>query len=122
MGTTTIYLKHNDLGSSLNQMSTEDLDKLSRISPYGEDQQYRGWSAPLELHNGNVYPLVFWKGKLMKLKDAPKHLNKKYYDKYRGKTLNVYEWTLLRKLVSSELEHLDKEFKRGLRKAAAKHR
>ena len=50
---------------------------------------------PFELHKGNVYPLVFWKGNLMKLEDAPKVLNKKYYSKYRGKEVNEYEWIVL---------------------------
>ena len=40
---------------------------------------------PFELHNGNTYALVFWKGKLMKIEDAPKILNKKYYSKYQGR-------------------------------------
>lgn len=70
----------------------------------------------MELHNGNIYLLVFWKGRLMRLEDAPKNLNNKYYDKYRGKTRNEYEWTLLRRLILNEVESLDKEFKKSLRK------
>jgi len=31
----------------------------------------------------------------MKLEDAPKVLNKKYYSKYRGKEVNEYEWIVL---------------------------
>lgn len=116
MGTTTIYLKHNDIGMPLNRMKRDDLKELSRISPYGKEQHYKGWSTPLELHNGNVYRLVFWKGRLLKLEDTPKTLNRKYYDKYRGRALNVYEWTLLKRLASGELDRLDKEFRKELKK------
>lgn len=48
----------------------------------------------------------------MKLEEAPIKLNRKYYDKYSGKTLNVYEWTLLKRLILNEVERLDKEFKK----------
>jgi hypothetical protein len=116
MGTTTFYLKHNDLGPSLNQMSKEDIEALSRLSPYGKDNHYRGWHVPMELHNGNVYVLVFWQGRLMKLEHAPKELSRRYYDRYRGKTLREYEWTLLRRLIINRVEQLDKEFRRNLRK------
>ncbi len=115
MGTTTFYLKHNDIGPSLNRMSKEDLEALSKLPPYGKDNQHLGWKVPLELHNGNVYLLVFWKGRLMRLEDAPKNLNHKYYDKHRGKTLREYEWTLLRRLILSEVKCLDKEFKKKLK-------
>ena len=116
MGTTTFYLKHNDFGMSLNRMTKQELDKLNKITPYDKEPYYLGWSVPLELHNGNVYVLVFWKGKLMKLEEAPKILNKKYYDKYGGKTLREYEWTLLKNLMLREVNYLDKEFKKKLRK------
>lgn len=116
MGTTTFYLKHNDLGLSLNQMSKDDFEALSQLSPFGGNDRYKGWTTPLELHNGNIYLLVFWKGRLMRLEDAPKNLKNKYYDKYRGKTRNEYEWTLLRRLILNETEYLDKEFKKSLRK------
>ena len=55
-------------------------------------------------------------GKLMKLEEAPNILNKKYYDKYKGKTLNQYEWTLLKNLIISEVDYLDKNFKVELKK------
>ena len=116
MGTTTFYLKHNDLGPSFNYLSKEDLEALGKLSPFGDKNHYRGWTASMELHNGNVYPLVFWKGRFMKLENAPKILNRKYYDKYRGKTIREYEWTLLRRLILNEVAYLDKEFKKGLRK------
>ena len=90
MGTTTFYLRHNDFGSKLRKMKKKELEILDNLSPYKEDHYAFGWRAPLELHNGNVYVLVFWKGKLMKLEDAPKILRNKYYDKYRGKTLKEY--------------------------------
>ena len=116
MGTTTFFLRHNDLGKPLSKMDKKELEKLDRLSPYGETQHYAGWSVPLELHNGNVYGLVFWKGRLMKLEDAPKVLNKKYYDKRKGKNLNEFEWTVLRRYLLAEIEQLDKEFKKAQRK------
>ena len=64
----------------------------------------------------NIYFLVFWKGRLMKLNNAPTILNHKYYDKYSGKALKEYEWTLLRKMILNEVENLDQEFKKSLRR------
>ena len=117
MGTTTIFTRHNDLGAKFESMSKEDLKKLSRLSPFSKEENfYRGWKAAYELHNGNIYVLVFWKGRLMRLEETIKILNKKYYDKYHGKTLKEYEWTLLKKLILNEVEYLDKEFKKELRK------
>ena len=119
MGTTTFFLRHNDLGKPLSKMGKKELEKLDRLSPYGETQQHAGWSVPFELHNGNTYALVFWKGRLMKIEDAPKVLSKKYYSKYRGKEVNEYEWTVLKKYMLSEIQRLDKEFKKSLRKNKA---
>jgi len=116
MGTTTFFLRHNDLGKPLNKMGKEELKKLNDLSPYAETPYCAGWQVPLELHNGNVYALVFWKGKLMKIEEAPKVLNKKYYDKYRGKEVNKYEWTVLKKYLLAEIERIDKEFKKSLLK------
>ncbi len=112
MGTTTFYLRYNDFGKRLASMKKEELGKLDSLSPYEQDNHAFGWHVPLELHNGNIYLLVFWKGRLMKLDEAPRQLNKKYYDMYRGKTLREYEWTLLKKLIISQVEYLDKEFKK----------
>lgn len=79
-------------------MTKKQLEELDAAAPWGKEQILPGgWRAPLELHNGNIYVLVFWKGRLMKLEDAPKQLNKKYFDKHKGRTLNVYEWTLLKR-------------------------
>jgi len=116
MGTTTFFLRHNDLGKPLSKMDKKELEKLDSLSPYGETQHYAGWSVPFELHNGNTYALVFWKGRLMKIEDAPKVLSKKYYNKYRGKEVNEYEWTVLKKYMLAEIQRLDKEFKKSLRK------
>lgn len=116
MGTTRFFLRSNDLGVSLNKMSKKELEKLNDLSPYKEDPYYLGWRTPLELHNGNVYILVFWKGRLMKIEEAPKILNKKYYDKYRCKEIKEYEWTILRKYILAEVQRLDKGFKKSLRK------
>lgn len=92
------------------------METLDELSPYGENHNAFGWRVPLELHNGNVYVLVFWKGRLMRLDDAPRQLNKKYWDKYRGKTHDIYEWTLLKKVMLKDIEYLDKQFKKEVRK------
>ena len=105
----------NDLGLSFKNMNKKDLKELDKISPYNEDSYYHGWNAPFELHNGNIYLLVFWKGKLMRLEDAPKQLSKKYYNKYTGKTLKEYEWTLLKNKILSDLNSLDRVFKEEIR-------
>ena len=105
------------MGKPLNKMGKEELEKLNNLSPYDETPYYAGWQVPLELHNGNVYVLVFWKGRLMKIENAPKVLNKKYYDTRRGKKLNEFEWTVLRRYLLAEIEQLDKEFKKAQRKS-----
>ena len=116
MGTTTFFLRYNDLGKPFTKMDKKELEKLDSLSPYGETQHHAGWSVPFELHNGNVYVLVFWKGRLIKIEDAPKILNKKYYSKHHGKEVNEYEWTVLKKYMLAEIQRLDKEFKKSLRK------
>ncbi len=116
MGTTTFFLKNNDLGKPLNKMGKEELEKLNNLSPYIEAPYYSGWQVPLELHNGNVYILVFWKGRLMKIEEAPKILNKKYYSRHHCKEVNEYEWTVLKKYILAEIQRLDKQFKKSLRK------
>ncbi len=97
-------------------MSKEELEVFSKLSPYGKDNSYLGWTVPFELHNGNVYVLIFWKGNIMKLEDAPQRLNKKYYDRYKGKQRQEYEWTILKKYLLREIEYLDTKFKKELRK------
>ena len=116
MGTTTFYLRHNDFGARLQNLKKKEREKFDKLSPYSKDNHFLGWRVPLELHNGNVYVLVFWKGKLMKMEDAPQLLSNKYYNKYQGKFVKEYEWKLLKKLIENSLPHLDKEFRKGLRK------
>jgi|GEM_PF-564248 len=116
MGMTTFFLRLNDCAKPLHRMGKKELKKLDSFSSCGEAQHHAGWHVPFELHNGNVYALVLWKGRLMKIEDAPKVLNRKYYDKYRGKEINEYEWTVLRKYIFAELQRLDKEFKKSLQK------
>lgn len=116
MGTTTFYLRHNDLGCSLSRMSKEEVANFDKLSPYGKNNHYLGWTTPCELHNGNVYLLVFWQGKLMRLEQAAEALKNKYYNKYDGKTLRKYEWTVLKSYILREVEHLDSIFRRSLRK------
>ena len=117
MGTTTFFLRFNDLKKPLDKMTKKELAELDSLSPYGDKNSCAGWHVPFELHNGNVYSLVFWKGRLMKLEDAPKILNKKYYNKYRGKEVNEYEWTVLKRYMLAKIQGLDKEFKKSLRKS-----
>ena len=114
MGTTTIYLRLNDLKRELSSLTKEELNKIDELSPYKENYAL-GWQAPLELHNGNVYPLVFWKGLLMRLEEVPNKLNKKYYSRLRGKHIREYEWTVLKKFLIAEINRLDKEFKKSLK-------
>lgn len=115
MGTTTIYERMNDLGLRFSSMTKKDLKELEKLSPWKKDY-YKGWSAPLELHNGNVNIPIWWNGRLMRLEEAPKQLNNKYYDRYTGKTLREYEWTLLKRMVLRKVEYLDKNFKREIKK------
>ncbi len=116
MGTTTIYQKHNDFGRSLRLMSKKEIEIVSELSPYGKNTSYLGWSVPVELHNKNVYLLVFWKGRMMRLEQARERLINKYYDKYRGKTINMYEWTVLKKFILTQVEYQDSLFKKALQK------
>lgn len=116
MGTTTIYTRHNDLKFPLDKMTKKELKELSELSPYKERNWFKGWATPLELHNGNVYLLVWWNGKLMKLEEAPEKLTEKYYSRFRSKQLNEYEWTVLKRFMQVEIRHLDKEFKKHIRK------
>lgn len=116
MGTTTFYLRYNDFGAHLNRMKKKELEKLDKLSPYSQETDYCGWRTPLELHNGNIHVLIFWKGRLMKMEDAPTKLNKKYWNKYSGKTINIYEWTLLKKMILNEVKYLDKQFKKLIKK------
>ncbi len=43
MGTTTFFLRYNDLGKPLNKMGKEELEKLNNLSPYVETPYYAGW-------------------------------------------------------------------------------
>lgn len=114
MGTTTFYLRLNDLKRKLNSLSKEELEKIDNLSPY-KDESTLGWHAPLELHNGNIYALIFWKGKLMKLEEAPWNLNRKCYNRFTGKHRNEYEWTALKKFLIAEINRLDEEFRKSLK-------
>ena len=58
-------------------MEKKELEKLASLSPYAETTHCAGWHVSLELHNGNVYVLIFWNGRLMKIEEAPKALRKK---------------------------------------------
>ncbi len=42
MGTTTFFLRHNDLGKSLSKMDKKELEKLDSLSPYDETQHQAG--------------------------------------------------------------------------------
>ena len=114
MGTSTLFKRYNDLGGRLAGMSNEDLARIDDLSPWeGKKEIVRGWSAELELHNGNFTPLIWWYGRLMRLTDAPHLLTGKKYNKYAGKSMREYEWTVAKRMILQELEMLDKEFKRA---------
>ena len=61
-------------------------------------------------------------GRLMKIEEAPKALRKKYYSKHLGKEVNEYEWTVTKKYILTEIQRLDKEFRKSLRKNKEKFR
>lgn len=116
MGTTTVYLKHSDFGRPLHRMSLEELERLATLSPYGTNNSFLGWTVPCELHNGNVYVMIFWKGRLLTLELAARTLTRKYYDKYRGKARREYEWTLLKKVIDHETKQAEAVFTKELRR------
>ena len=96
-------------------MTKEELSTMDNL--YRKDNSYAfGWNAPLEIHNGNVYILIWWKGRLMRLDQSPEKLNKKYYDKYAGKTRKEYEWTILKGALLNELKMIDDKFRNSLKK------
>jgi hypothetical protein len=118
MGTSTIFRRWNDWRTDLSTLSKKELKQIDNLSPWGkDDKNFKSWEILMELHNGNIYPLIFWKGRLMKLEDAPKELSRKYWDKYTGKTRKEYEWTLLKRFLLNQIEYLDKEFKKQTRKS-----
>lgn len=113
MGTSTIFRRYNDWGGRLADMSKEDLEKIDKLSPWNnEKESVRGWSILMELHNGNVHPLIWWNGQMFHLRDAPKLLTKKHYNRYTGKYSQLSEWTLLKTYLERELKALDKEYKK----------
>ncbi len=113
MGTSTLFKRFNDLSSKLFDLSKEELKEIDELSPYGEQKEsVRGWSVEMELNNGNFEPLIWWFGRLMRLRDAPKLLTKKHYDTYRKKQLQISEWKLMKAVLEKELKWLDKEFNR----------
>ncbi len=117
MGTSTIYKKMNDIAIPLSKINKRELKKIDNLSPYSKEKEtISGWSCPMELHNGNVNILVWWRGRLMRLEDSPGQLNNKYYNRYSGKTLREYEWTILRRMILREVEYLDKNFKKEIRR------
>ena len=86
---------------------------LAQSRPRGDEKErVHGWTVEMELHNGNIHPLIWWYGQLMRLRDAPKLLTGKYYSKYADKRLRSSEWTPLKAHLEQELELLDKEYKR----------
>jgi hypothetical protein len=121
MGTSTIFRRWNDLRTNLSALSKKELRQIDNLSPWNnKEKHFKSWEILMELHNGNIYPLIFWKGRLMKLEDAPKELSRKYWDKYTGKAQKEYEWTLLKRFLLGQIEYLDKEFKKQIRKSNKK--
>lgn len=113
MGTSTLFKRHNDFGARLSTLSKKELEEIDMLSPWKEEKGVvRGWSAAIELHNGNFHPLIWWYGRLFHLKDAPKILTKKYYNKYTGKMTREYEWTIVKTTIERELKYLDNEFRK----------
>ena len=100
---------HYDLAN----MFKEDLKKIDKLSPWAaEKESVNGWSVLIELHNRNFHPLIWWYGQLFHLRDAPRILAKKHYNRYTGKYTRESEWTLLKGCLEKELKYLDKEYKK----------
>jgi hypothetical protein len=116
MGTSTIFIRFNDLKRDFASMTKKELKELDKLSPHGEKKESFGISAQMELHNGNIHSLVWWKGRLFRLEDAPTQLTRKYYSKWKGKEMREYEWTLFKKYLENEIECLDKKFKKIIRR------
>lgn len=121
MGTSTLFRRYNDFGARLASMTKKELDGLDKLSPWKEEKEsVRGWSVLMELHNGNVEPLVWWEGRLFRLRDAPKLLAGKYYNRYTGKYTRESAWTILKGVLRKEIEMFDEKYKRGRRKSRNK--
>jgi len=114
MGTSTLFRRYNDLRGRLSNMPKEELRKIDGLSPWKDEKEVvGGWSVIMELHNGDVIPLVWWRGRLFRLRDAPSILTERHYNRYTGKFTPAAEWTLLKRYLEAELERLDKEYKRA---------
>jgi len=114
MGTSTIFRRYNDMRYNLANMPKEDLKKLDELNPWTpEKERIHGWEILMELHNGNVHPLIWWYGQLFHLRDAPKLLTKRHYNRYTGKYSQASEWTLLKSHLEREIKALDKEYKKA---------
>ena len=91
-------------------MPKEDLKKIDESNPWNKERDgARGWSAVMELHNGNFHPLIWWYGRLIHLRDAPTQLANKHYNKYTGKHVRISDWT---SIMERELKELGKEYKK----------
>jgi hypothetical protein len=98
---------------SLQICQRKNLKKLDESSPWGEEKErVRGWEVVMEIHNRDFHPLIWWYGRLFHLRDAPRLLNNKFYNKYTGKYTRETEWTLVKGIIEKELKYLDKEYKR----------
>lgn len=113
MGTSTIFRRYNDFGGRLATMSKEELAKIDAMSAWkSEKDRVQGWEVLMELHNGNVHPLIWWNGQLFHLRDGPGFLLRRHYNRYTGKYSNISDWTLLKKYLERELKELDKAYRR----------
>jgi len=126
MGTSTIFKRHNDFGSRLAGMSKEELEKLDKVSPWaGEQNLPYGWTAPLELHNSDIHILLWWKGMLIRLENAPEQeiLHRKFWNRYKGKTENRSEWSIIKIALRYRIEEAERNYRkkhRELRKTQTK--
>ena len=61
MGTSTIFIRFNDLSRNPSQMTKQELKEFDLMVPYAEEKKrVAGWRAEMELHNGNFHPLIWW--------------------------------------------------------------
>lgn len=109
-------------------MSKEELERLDNASPWSRDPILPGgWEAPLELHNSDIHILVWWKGMMMRLEKAPEQeiLHRKFWNRYKGKTQNRSEWSIIRRALNYRMEEAERTYlkkHRELKKKSDKDR
>jgi len=121
MGTTTIFQRHNDYGKRLSSMEKEELGAIDSISAYSSEEEKRkllpgGWYCPLEVHNSDIEVLLWYRGRLFRLMDAPENLLDFFYNKWKGKVEKRTKWSVARMLLKIQLAEAERRYEKALRK------